>query len=85
MRKILISLCCFLLFFTTKAQYSQDSAWIRDNYTKKEVYIPMRDGTRLFTAIYTPKDASEKHPFLMSRTPYSCAPLWRGQLCAQPV
>jgi uncharacterized protein len=78
MRKLLISLGCFLLIFTTKAQYSQDSAWIRDNYTKKEVYIPMRDGTRLFTAIYTPKDASEKHPFLMTRTPYSCAPYGEG-------
>lgn len=36
--------------------------------------IPMRDGTKLFTAIYMPKDTSEKYPFLMMRTPYSCAP-----------
>ncbi|MGN7721542.1 CocE/NonD family hydrolase [Chitinophaga sp. 22620] len=44
------------------------------NYTKKEVMIPMRDGVKLFTAIYQPKSNAEKHPILMSRTPYSCAP-----------
>jgi len=53
---------------------SQDSAWILENYTKKEVYIAMRDGVKLFTAIYIPKDPTEKHPILMMRTPYSCAP-----------
>ncbi len=36
--------------------------------------IPMRDGVRLFTSIYAPKDKSEKHPILMTRTPYSCSP-----------
>src|SRR5215212_8005050 len=65
----------FLCFYSISlAQYSQDSAWIKDNYTKKEVYIPMRDDTKLFTAIYTPNDATEKHPVLMTRTPYSCSP-----------
>jgi putative CocE/NonD family hydrolase len=34
----------------------------------------MRDGVKLFTAVYEPKDKSEKHPILMVRTPYSCAP-----------
>lgn len=42
----------------------------RDNYTKTEAMIPMRDGTKLYTAIYTPKDQSQKYPFLMMRTPY---------------
>lgn len=75
----------FLLLFSAgllKAQYTQDSAWIRDNYVKKEIYIPMRDGVKLFTSVYMPKDATESHPILMSRTPYSCAPYgednWRG-------
>jgi putative CocE/NonD family hydrolase len=45
-----------------------------EHYTKKEVYIPMRDGVKLFTSIYLPKDNTEKHPMLMTRTPYSCAP-----------
>jgi putative CocE/NonD family hydrolase len=52
----------------------QDSAWIRDHYTKKEIYVPMRDGIRLFTSVYIPKDTTEVHPILMNRTPYSCAP-----------
>ncbi|MFX8856572.1 CocE/NonD family hydrolase, partial [Acinetobacter baumannii] len=34
----------------------------------------MRDGVKLFTSIYLPKDNNEKHPILMTRTPYSCAP-----------
>jgi predicted acyl esterase len=38
------------------------------------VYIPMRDGVKLFTAVYTPNNNDEKHPFLITRTPYSCAP-----------
>ena len=51
-----------------------DSSWIKDHYYKIERMIPMRDGVKLFTAIYIPKDTSEKHPILMTRTPYSCAP-----------
>ena len=59
--------------FVSFAQNS-DSIWIVNNYTKKEVMIPMRDGIKLFTTIYSPKDKSEKHPILLVRTPYSCAP-----------
>jgi putative CocE/NonD family hydrolase len=58
----------------SNAQTDQDSAWVMENYTKREIYIPMRDGIKLFTAVYEPKDKSEKHPILMNRTPYSCAP-----------
>mgnify|MGYP003350476362 CR=1 FL=1 len=46
----------------------------REHYTKYEYRIPMRDGKRLFTAVYVPKDASRRYPFLMVRTPYSCGP-----------
>ncbi len=53
---------------------NEDSAFIADNYTKTEIMIPMRDGVRLFTSIYIPKDENEKYPFLIKRTPYSCAP-----------
>ncbi|USX24959.1 CocE/NonD family hydrolase [Oxalobacteraceae bacterium OTU3CINTB1] len=44
---------------------------LREHYTKYEYRIPMRDGVRLFTAVYVPKDASKRYPFLMERTPYS--------------
>ena len=53
---------------------NQDSAWFRDNYYKIEKAIPMRDGVKLFTSIYVPKDSTERHPILMERTPYNCAP-----------
>jgi len=47
-------------------------AWsVREHYTKYEYQIPMRDGVRLFTVVYVPKDSSKSYPFLMDRTPYS--------------
>ncbi|MCH7592697.1 MAG: CocE/NonD family hydrolase [Planctomycetes bacterium] len=46
----------------------------RKHYAKREYQIPMRDGVRLFTAVYTPKDTSKKYPFLLFRTPYSSGP-----------
>jgi hypothetical protein len=67
----------FLIFFSVSS-YAQtnslDSAWVREHYTKIERMVPMRDGIKLFTAIYLPKDTTEKHPILMRRTPYSAAP-----------
>lgn len=53
---------------------TSDSLWLRRHYVKQEVYIPMRDGVRLYTAIYTPVDTVHRHPILLMRTPYSCAP-----------
>jgi putative CocE/NonD family hydrolase len=64
---ILICSCTFLF---------AQSTYVKDHFTKKEVYITMRDGIKLFTAIYTPKDASaqNKYPMMMQRTCYSVAP-----------
>jgi uncharacterized protein len=50
------------------------AAEIREHYTKHEYRIPMRDGTKLFTAVYIPKDTSQSYPFLIDRTPYSVGP-----------
>jgi len=52
------------------------NSFIKENYEKFEYPIPMRDGVKLFTAVYVPKDASadKKYPLLMQRTPYSCQP-----------
>jgi putative CocE/NonD family hydrolase len=50
------------------------AAFIKANYTKYEYQIPMRDGVRLFTSVYQPKDAGEKWPIMMTRTPYSVSP-----------
>src|SRR5215470_5825848 len=48
--------------------------YVKARYTKFEYRIPMRDGKRLFTSIYVPKDTSHTYPFLMVRTPYSVSP-----------
>lgn len=65
----------WLLFIVIQAKAQiNDTLYIKQNYTKNEVYIPMRDGTRLFTTIYTPKDKQIEYPILMIRTPYSVAP-----------
>lgn len=80
MKKICILLLLWIPFVTTAQQ--SDSSWIVNNYTKKERYITMRDGVRLFTTIYMPKDVSEKHPILLTRTPYSCAPYGEDKFSA---
>ena len=55
-------------------QQQELADYIKTSYTKREVSIPMRDGVKLFTAIYEPKDRSQKYPILLTRTPYSVAP-----------
>ncbi|MCE6987830.1 CocE/NonD family hydrolase [Dyadobacter sp. CY323] len=54
----------------------EDSLYIREHYTKIERMVAMRDGVKLFTSIYLPKDisASKTYPILLDRTPYSVAP-----------
>ena len=56
------------------AQTPTGDGSIRSNYTKQEIMVPMRDGERLYTAIYVPKSAKEPLPFILMRTPYSCSP-----------
>ncbi|MGM9481365.1 CocE/NonD family hydrolase [Roseateles sp. NT4] len=46
----------------------------REHYTKYEYRVPVRDGKKLFTAVYIPKDQSRRYPLLMVRTPYGCGP-----------
>jgi len=76
-RLLLVSFTILQLCYFLSAQVT-DSAWIYQNYQKLEVMIPMRDGVKLFTSIYTPKNTTEKWPVLMMRTPYSCAPYGEG-------
>ena len=49
----------------------QESYNIKTHYDKAEYMIPMRDGVKLFTQVYAPKEKSQKHPILFFRTPYS--------------
>ena len=62
-------------FAQTSQEFQRELAdYIRDNYDKREVMIPMRDGVKLFTAIYTPEKGSQRYPILLNRTPYTVAP-----------
>ena len=72
-KHLIIGLFYVSFFFQINAQYN-DSAWVVNNYNKSEILISARDGIKLFTCIYAPKDESKKHPILMMRTPYSCSP-----------
>jgi hypothetical protein len=62
---------------------------VKAGYTKYEYRIPMRDGKRLFTAVYAPKDQSQRYPILLTRTPYSVQPYgvdqYRGDLGPSPL
>jgi putative CocE/NonD family hydrolase len=61
---------------------------VKEHYTKYEYRIAMRDGVRLFTSVYVPKDDSKSYPILINRTPYSVAPYgvdqYRTQLGPSP-
>jgi len=67
-------LALFLFQGVYAAVQDPRAEYIRSGYTKFEYRIPMRDGVKLFTAVYQPNDTSRKYPFLMTRTPYSVRP-----------
>ena len=77
MKRFLIFLWVILSCIQLQAQL--DENYVKDNYNKTETYITMRDGVRLFTTIYSPKDTSQKYPILFQRTPYSCRPYGEDQ------
>lgn len=67
----------FVILFTSFSVFSQmfpDTAYIKENYQKFEYQVPMRDGKKLFTSVYAPKDSAKTFPIMMDRTPYSVAP-----------
>jgi putative CocE/NonD family hydrolase len=77
MRNTLPALVLVLLCNPSAAGAKKVSArakYIRANYTKFEFRIPMRDGAKLFTAVYLPNDRTKRHPILLERTPYRVAP-----------
>jgi len=81
---VLRQLLAFLSACLPLLGHAQAPNFVKDNYTKKEVYIPMRDGKRLYTVIYSPREESHPYPFLMERTPYSAGPygdsVYKGSL-----
>jgi len=83
---LLVALACSALPpVPVHAAHAEDNAKpaprdLRETYTKYEYRIPMRDGTKLFTAVYVPKDAAKPYPFLINRTPYSAGVQADGEL-----
>ncbi len=63
-----------LAVFAPDGASGQGLESIKARYTKHEYKIPMRDGVRLFTSVYVPKDDSTPYPILLNRTPYSVRP-----------
>ena len=82
--KNLFSVLLVGLFIFTSCENTSDEAqkdtYILDNYDLAEVDIPMRDGVKLHTVIFTPKDKSKTYPILMQRTPYNASPYRRGEM-----
>lgn len=79
MKKYLLISLCLVFVINAFAQQpgmpvNPDVQYVKDNYQKFEYNIPMRDGKKLFTAVYVPKDKSTKYPIMMDRTCYSVAP-----------
>ena len=69
-----------LTTFAASGQAPQPSAetlakqkYIKEHYTKFEYMIPMRDGVRLFTQVFAPKEEGQ-YPILVNRTPYQVPP-----------
>ena len=71
---VMASLMCVLSLISAAPTSAQDSTYIREHYIKYEYQIPMRDGVKLFTAVYVPKDKSKSYPIILKRTPYSVRP-----------
>jgi putative CocE/NonD family hydrolase len=71
-RTFLLALCSVSLL--PAAATAQGLEYVKANYTKYEYRIPMRDGKRLFTSVYVPKDDAQKYPLLLTRTPYTVGP-----------
>ena len=72
---VVLAFSATLLHAQQPAPDAPKDDYVRAHYTKYELRIPMRDGKRLFTAVYVPKDtAAGPYPFLMDRTPYNVGP-----------
>ncbi len=53
---------------------AQGLPYVTGHYAKQEVMLPMRDGVRLYTAIYSPREPRRPCPILLERTPYGSGP-----------
>ena len=71
---ILTGFALVVLIYFVRAQTSGFSGIVESRYFKQEFQVPMRDGVRLFTAVYSPRDTTRSYPIMLHRTPYGIAP-----------
>jgi putative CocE/NonD family hydrolase len=74
MKKLLYLFILLFPLLSCAQSGSPDADYVQKNYQKFEYQIPMRDGKKLFTSVYVPKNNSKKYPMMMDRTCYSVAP-----------
>ena len=73
-KNLLASGGLLLILAGSNAVVGADEFKVEDHYVKSQHMVPMRDGVRLFTIVYTPRDSQQKYPIMLFRTPYSVAP-----------
>jgi len=73
----------FLMIFVTVSSLAQQNNFSTKDYEKSQYGIEMRDGVKLHTVVYAPKDTTQEYPILMKRTPYSCRPYDEGKVPEQ--
>src|SRR5262245_27698127 len=72
-QRVIIALTILAAFVSVQAQQP-------DPLTRTEEMIPMRDGVKLHTFIYTPTGTTEKLPILFLRTPYGTGDITGAQM-----
>lgn len=85
MKRLILFFLLSILVFACQKQFNA----VQENYFKKEYRIPMRDGKKLFTSVYIPRDTSRTYPILLQRTPYRVGPYgadkYRSKLGPSPL
>jgi uncharacterized protein len=84
-RKIRFGIPLLFLFSCGSAEDNSEDVindFTIEDYSKTETYITMRDGIKLWTTIYSPKDSTQEFPLIMRRSPYSCKPYGKDTMPA---
>lgn len=73
--KTILTICFayVAITFANAQDFTQDSLYLREHYDQMEYMIPMRDGVKLYTLVYVPKDKSRTYPILLNRTCYNAS------------
>ena len=72
---LLLTLMCGTMVWAQDGERKEINAlWLRAHYSKAEYMVAMRDGTKLYTALYTPRNKKAEHPVLVNFTQSACEP-----------